>query len=355
MRNNQSVKGCVKVGKKLRHILICMLISFSVMIFVSENANAQAIYSFIEEDAALYDTEFFLGADESEYTGSATLEGVAVSTSGQYVLCFSDAGTHHVNLYDQFCRLVKRFTFSDSGAVVVSFDSSGENLVVFPFRKNVLFKIDDDGKYIESSHDEGEREKAFAADALKEFQVSYAGNTYSFSGKNVFSADSQTFTVTNKDGELLFEYVPSYNRLERAIIIGWIAFIILANSILIYRRRKSKSHSVYIKDYYNSFAELSLQQCVENDYANKRKVKKHNAACKKLNELQEKMKQNVGEDTLYMLLNHEDDRVKINAASFCLQSQILAAQSVLTLEKIMNTSDDATIRLSAKMLLQKYK
>lgn len=67
------------------------------------------------------------------------------------------------------------------------------------------------------------------------------------------------------------------------------------------------------------------------------------------------MKQNVGEDTLYMLLNHEDDRVKINAASFCLQSQILAAQSVLTLEKIMNTSDDATIRFSAKMLLQKYR
>lgn len=45
------------------------------------------------------------------------------------------------------------------------------------------------------------------------------------------------------------------------------------------------------------------------------------------------MKQNVGEDTLYVLLNHEDDRVKINAASFCLQSQILAAQSVLTLKK----------------------
>lgn len=68
-----------------------------------------------------------------------------------------------------------------------------------------------------------------------------------------------------------------------------------------------------------------------------------------------KWKQNVGEDTLYMLLNHEDDRVKINAASFCLRSQILATQSVLTLEKIMNTSDDATIRFLAKMLLQKYR
>lgn len=236
------MKGCVKVDKKFRHILICMLIFFAAVIFVSENANAQTTYSFIEEDAVLYDTEFFLGADESEYTGSATLESVAVSVNGQYVLCFSDGVTHHVNLYDQFCRLVKHFTFSDSGAVVASFDSSSENLVVFPFRKNVLFKIDDDGKYIGSTHDEGEQEKAFAADALKEFQVSYAGNTYSFSSKNVFSADSQTFTVTDKDGELLFEYVPSYNRLERAVTIGGIAFVILANSVLIFRRRRSKSH-----------------------------------------------------------------------------------------------------------------
>ena len=60
------------------------------------------------------------------------------------------------------------------------------------------------------------------------------------------------------------------------------------------------------------------------------------------------------EDVLYLLLNHEDDRVKVNAASFCLQSEILINQAVLTLKKIIDVSDDSTICFSAKMLLQKH-
>ena len=78
-----------------------------------------------------------------------------------------------------------------------------------------------------------------------------------------------------------------------------------------------------MKDYYNLFVELSLQQCTKNDYENKLKVKKHNAAYKKLNKLQDEMMKNIGDDALHALLNHEDDRVKVNAASFCLNSEVL--------------------------------
>ena len=108
-----------------------------------------------------------------------------------------------------------------------------------------------------------------------------------------------------------------------------------------------------MKDYCNLFVELSLQGCTKNDYANKLKVKKHNAASQKLKKLQNEMKENVSEDILYVLLNHEDDRVKINAASFCLQSEILMDQAVLTLKNLIEVSDDSTICFSAKMLLQK--
>ena len=107
-----------------------------------------------------------------------------------------------------------------------------------------------------------------------------------------------------------------------------------------------------MKDYYNLFVELSLQQCTKNDYANKQKVKKHNAALKKLNNLRDEMKQNVSEEIVHMLLNHDDDRVKVNAAAFCLQSKILIEQAFFTLEKIINISDDSSICFSAKMLLQ---
>lgn len=57
---------------------------------------------------------------------------------------------------------------------------------------------------------------------------------------------------------------------------------------------------------------------------------------------------NIGDDTLCALLNHEDDRVKVNAASFCLNSEVLVEQSILALEKIIADSDDPTICFSAK-------
>lgn len=110
-----------------------------------------------------------------------------------------------------------------------------------------------------------------------------------------------------------------------------------------------------MKDYYSLFVELSLQTCTKNDYANKLKVKKHNAALKKLNKLQDEMKQNVNEEIWCALLDHEDDRVKVNTASFCLQSKILVEQAALALEKVIDVSDDSTICLSAEMLLQIYK
>lgn len=112
---------------------------------------------------------------------------------------------------------------------------------------------------------------------------------------------------------------------------------------------------MYMKDYYNLFVELSLQQCTQNDYVNKRKVKARNAASKKLNELQGEMMRNMSDDTLCALLNHEDDRVNVNAAAFCLNSGGLVARSILTLEKIIADSDDSAICFSAKMQLNKYR
>lgn len=107
-----------------------------------------------------------------------------------------------------------------------------------------------------------------------------------------------------------------------------------------------------MKDYYNLFIELSLKQCTKNDYANKLKVKAHNEASKKLRQLQDEMKQNDSEEILRMLLNHKDNRVKINAAFLCLQMNVLVDQAVLVLKKIIDVSDDSTICFSAKMLLQ---
>lgn len=110
-----------------------------------------------------------------------------------------------------------------------------------------------------------------------------------------------------------------------------------------------------MKEYYDLFVKLSLQQCTKDDYADKIKVKSHNAVSDKLIELQNEMSQDNNEELLLMLLNHEDDRVKVNAASFCLKFKILVEQAILTLKKVIDYSDDSTICFSAKMLLQRYK
>ena len=107
-----------------------------------------------------------------------------------------------------------------------------------------------------------------------------------------------------------------------------------------------------MKDYYSLFVELSLNQCMKGDYADKLKVKKHNMVTEKLKLLQAEIKQNYSEQMFHMLLSHEDERVKINAASLCLQMNVLVDQSVVVLEKMIENSEDPTICFSAKMILQ---
>ena len=107
-----------------------------------------------------------------------------------------------------------------------------------------------------------------------------------------------------------------------------------------------------MQNFYELFVELSLQQCTQNDYADKLKVKSHNDACKKLKQLESEIKQSHSEDILRLLLNHKDDRVKTNAASFCLNMNVFVDQAVFALRKIIENSTDKTICFSAKMLLK---
>lgn len=220
------------------YFFVLILIFFPTIWIVAEKANAEPIYTAILEDQQMYDMEFFVGVDRSEYVGLALLESVAVSNNGWYALCFSDVTSHHVNLYDQSCTFVKHFTFYEAGAISVSFDEEGGNLVVFPFRKDVLIKIDDEGNYIGSIRSQSELDKVAKMDAMEKFQVSCGGNTYSFSGKNIFSLNSQVFTVMDQNENLLFKYAPDLHwRIARTIFS--IAFAIFCSVITSLIRKKN--------------------------------------------------------------------------------------------------------------------
>ena len=107
-----------------------------------------------------------------------------------------------------------------------------------------------------------------------------------------------------------------------------------------------------MKEYYNLFVELSLKQCTKQDYADKHKVKRHNAATRELALLETEMKRFDCTDILGQLLFHEDERVKINVASLCLQKGVLINEAKQTLNYIISHSADSTIRFCADMILQ---
>ena len=107
-----------------------------------------------------------------------------------------------------------------------------------------------------------------------------------------------------------------------------------------------------MKEYYNLFVELSLRQCTEADYCDKKRVRVHNAAIKELTLLEEEMKRSDCTVVLGELLCHEDDRVRINAASLCLQTGVLVYEAKQTLNNIVSFGADSTMRFCAKMLLQ---
>ena len=58
---------------------------------------------------------------------------------------------------------------------------------------------------------------------------------------------------------------------------------------------------------------------------------------------------------LDLLLEHDDDRVKINAAALCLESSAFEEKAKFVLERIFDYSEDVTLSFSAKMLLNKIK
>lgn len=108
-------------------------------------------------------------------------------------------------------------------------------------------------------------------------------------------------------------------------------------------------------DYYNQFIKLSLQQCLKCDYSDKAKVKLHNIASKKLHKLFADIKNNNRVDILDMLLSHNDDRVRINAANLSLQMSVLSERATDVLSDIILTTKDPTLCFSAKMILKNMK
>lgn len=109
-----------------------------------------------------------------------------------------------------------------------------------------------------------------------------------------------------------------------------------------------------MKDYYSLFIDLSKQQCTASDYINKKRIKEHNEAAKQIKKLQFEIDSKEALNVLDILLEYDDERVKINAASICLEKGIFVEKASCVLKRIESCSEDHSLAFSAKMLLKMH-
>ena len=109
-----------------------------------------------------------------------------------------------------------------------------------------------------------------------------------------------------------------------------------------------------MKNYYDTFVGFCLQLCTKHDYKSALKVKRHNRALTKIDKLIEEINNADCSKVFGELLNHDNENVKLGAASACLQSNIFVDKAVDTLKKLSETTEDWSISFSAKMVLEQF-
>ena len=110
-----------------------------------------------------------------------------------------------------------------------------------------------------------------------------------------------------------------------------------------------------MKDY----AKLYIQLCsliLNNtaDYGDKRKVKIHNSAMKKLNAVCDELKANIpyATELLSVLLENENEQVKLTSASHCLKLGICCDTAKNVLIDIQRHSNNKVRVFDAEMILK---
>ena len=108
--------------------------------------------------------------------------------------------------------------------------------------------------------------------------------------------------------------------------------------------------------YYEAYVELIGQLCSREDYADKQKVRRHNAAMKKLQALQMKMCEDLGHasDAIEQLLESDRERVRVYIAYFCVEENLYVGTAADVLRDILKYSDDKMHRYYAHMALKQH-
>jgi hypothetical protein len=113
-----------------------------------------------------------------------------------------------------------------------------------------------------------------------------------------------------------------------------------------------------MKDYIKLYIQLcGLISDNTADYGDKRKVKIHNSAMKKLNAICDELRANIpyATELLSTLLKNENEQVKLISASHCLKLGICSATAKNVLIDIQRNSNNKVRAFDAEMILKSLK
>ena len=192
-----------------------MLVGLSVLMYSYQTPvlaeDIECVIPSVNQDAQYgeqYENHIYNATNYSPYKGSGSLQGLYVASNGWFTLVSNEGVTHYVDVYNASCELVYQLVLNDSGTILATFDSYDGKLILYPFRHNVLIKVDEEGKYLFSEPVVDYGKEITKLHALEPFTVEYLGQVYTFYGNKLFSKNSQTFCIKNSCGIVKFIYTP---------------------------------------------------------------------------------------------------------------------------------------------------
>ena len=187
---------------------VCIAIAFLVivLIFLSgymlsvSAVDSSATSKEILDYQAVFESQIFLQSSNHLSSDKKELQSVAVSDSGCYLLVYSGkASRYYIDVFDKEGQEINEIILREAGSIVAMFDAS-DNVVIYPFRRNIFICLNHRGEYLYAFHTELDKETLQMVDGSISSEKSVNDKRYVFSS-NLFK---KSFTLTTSQGETLY-------------------------------------------------------------------------------------------------------------------------------------------------------
>ena len=235
-------------------LIFMVVLSFSVFAEIDSPFQTESVDS-SEAETALY--RLNLQYETKEYKGEGRITSFDVNSEGEILINVDAADGFHINYYNQ----VGTFThciFVDpksQGSILALFDRTDGQLLLYDFRPDKIFKIDQQGECLEVK----EIPKQFNPDPIineirSKSEVTVNGTYYSLKNRDsLFKTPALTMTLPNGETKTIFAQTERgvFNRIIKCLIPF---FILVGGGLIIFfkyfypsmrKKKENKNQSLH--------------------------------------------------------------------------------------------------------------